>query len=613
MSRKKLGELLTDRRHILPADLERAMEEQSRRNTLLGEILLEHGKVTKADLISALEEVTRTKYFDCIHALPQPEALVLLPRAIAERYCVLPLRIERRTLHLAMAEPQNLVALDELRFLAGMRLEPCIGFRQEILAAIDNAYGVRLTEEAWVAELSEDERIEFISTSTSESNKVAMREFQAELRGAHTPAVRIVSSIVRVALAKKASDIHVEQGANDATVRIRIDGVLRELMRVPAELRMQLVSRIKILADMDIAERRVSQDGRFLATVGERQIDLRVSTLPTQYGEKVVMRLLDSAAATVPFERLGFSHANAEQLYKVLAMPQGMVLVTGPTGSGKSTTLYSGLNFLKSPRVNITTIEDPVEYVVEGVNQVQINPKAGRTFASCLRSMLRQDPNVLMVGEIRDGETAEIALTAAQTGHLVLSTLHTNDAVSAITRLVDLNVPSFLVASSVTAVIAQRLVRKLCPCRNEVPVSRDYSFRMRGMGLEPGEKMYLPVGCGSCERTGYKGRIGIYEVLLLNEQIRAAIRAESKDDELRTMARVAGMESMRDDAMLKVNTGVTTLDEVLRVVPVERDESPSCRECEQLLSTKFKFCPQCGVKLGDLLLPAAVAMPAQVQ
>jgi type IV pilus assembly protein PilB len=610
VARKRLGDLLRDREHVSPVDLEQAIQEQSLQNTLRGEILLSSGKVKKPDLVAALEEITRTKYVDCTTAHPEPAAIALVPKAIAEKYCVLPLRIHDRQLQVAMAEPQNLLALDELRFITGSQVESRLGFKSEILAGLRAAYQESFAED-WVSEGSSQEEVQFISASSSETAQAAMREFQAEMRGAHTPAVELVSNIIRAAASKKASDIHIEQNVSDATIRIRVDGVLRELARVPGDLRLQLVSRIKILSDMDIAERRISQDGRFLANIGGHQIDLRVSTLPTQYGEKVVIRLLDASAATVAFENLGFSRKNSEQLYQLLAAPQGMILVTGPTGSGKSTTLYSALNFLKSPRVNITTIEDPVEYVIEGVNQVQVNSKAGRTFASCLRSMLRQDPNVVMVGEIRDGETAEIALTAAQTGHLVLSTLHTNDSISAIARLLDLDVPSFLIASSVTAVVAQRLVRKLCSCRNEAPISREHAFRMRRAGFDRlGDRMYVPVGCTACEKTGYKGRVGIYEVLVLNEQIRSVIREGAKERDMRSFARLAGFEPMGADALVKLNAGVTTLEEILRVVPLQVSQQPTCGDCSQVLCDNFRYCPSCGVNLPDNSTTSALAMSA---
>jgi type IV pilus assembly protein PilB len=324
-------------------------------------------------------------------------------------------------------------------------------------------------------------------------------------------------------------------------------------------------------------------------------LDFRVSTLPTQYGEKVVMRLLDAAAANLSFTDLGLSEEDSSVLQGALSKPQGMVLVTGPTGCGKTTTLYAALNVVRSPMVNIITIEDPIEYKIEEVNQVQVNPKAGLTFASSLRSMLRQDPNIIMVGEIRDGETAEIALQAAQTGHLVLSTLHTNDAISAVTRLLDLNMPAYLVVSSVTAIVAQRLVRKLCSCRNEVAMTPDQASRLRAAGIvDFGNQTYVPVGCPNCDNTGYKGRIGIFEVLLVDEQVRGAIRGGLRDDEVRTLARGTGMRPMQDDAMSKVKSGVTTLEEVLRVVPFENTLKQRCRSCGRALTLSFVFCPYCG-------------------
>ena len=307
--------------------------------------------------------------------------------------------------------------------------------------------------------------IEFISTSTRQANREAIQEVQAELNQKKTPAVRLVSEIIQTAMKKRASDIHIEPQANATVVRIRVDGVLRELETIPRSIQNSLISRIKILSDMDIGERRAPQDGRFMVAVGPRKVDMRVSSLPTQYGEKIVMRLLETSAPLLSFADLGFPQDISERYRKLLALPQGMLLVTGPTGSGKSTTLYSALNVLRKPAVNIVTVEDPVEYDLPGINQVHVNSRAGLTFASCLRSILRQDPNVIMVGEIRDLETAEIAMKAAQTGHLVLSTLHTNDSISAVVRLLDLGIPEYLIASSVTGILAQRLVRKLCSCR----------------------------------------------------------------------------------------------------------------------------------------------------
>jgi type IV pilus assembly protein PilB len=596
-ARRKLGEVLRARSEISAEDLDRAIAEQRAKSMHLGELLLERGIVPRASLISAIEEVTRVPYLDCTGTVPELDALKQVPRATAVKHCVFPLRLDRRRLVVVMAEPQDLAALDELRFQSGSDISPRLGFRQEILAAIDRHYGEAVPAEPSVLSDADVSELELISASANARNQAALSEFQAEMRGHSTPAVHVVSSILLSAAEKKASDIHIEQLPDDCVVRLRIDGVLREMMRVPDSIRAQLISRIKILSDMDIAERRVSQDGRFLIRTKGHNFDLRVSTLPTQYGEKVVIRLLDPAAANVPFCELGFSAETSSLLTEAVKRPQGMVLVTGPTGSGKSTTLYSALSLLRSPKVNIVTIEDPVEYVIDGINQVQVNAKAGRTFASCLRSLLRQDPNVIMVGEVRDGETVEIAMTAAQTGHMLLSSLHTNDAVSAITRLLDLGCPAFLIGSSLSAVIAQRLVRKMClACKHTVPASPEYRARLMQLGMTRHvDEMVQARGCTECEGSGYKGRVGVYELLMLNDTLRVAIRSGLRDDELRVMARAAGMKLLQEDALDKVLAGITTLDEIQRVVPFISASSVACQMCAKPLAADFLFCPYCGV------------------
>jgi len=348
---------------------------------------------------------------------------------------------------------------------------------------------------------------------------------------------------------------------------------------------------------MDIAERRAPQDGRFMVKIAGKKIDLRVSTLPTQYGEKVVMRLLEADAPMQDFSTLGLAPEIASSLLRILHMPQGMLLVTGPTGAGKSTTLYSSLNVVRKPSVNIITVEDPVEYVIPGINQVQVNTKAGLTFATCLRSILRQDPNVIMVGEIRDRETAEIALKAAQTGHLVLSTLHTNDSVSAVTRLLDLGVPGFQIATSVSGIIAQRLVRRLCTCHATVPSSPEWSARMMQVNImDPPREQHILTGCDKCDLTGYRGRVGVYEMLTFDEAVRSAVRSGGRSDEIRALARNNGMKLMQEYALDRVQRGHTTLDEVQRVVPFEAIHATFCSACRRELSPAFLFCPFCGEK-----------------
>jgi len=602
MKKKRLGEVLRERGHISLADLTKAIEEQQGKLIHLGELMLQSGAVAKKDLGAALTEVTRIPYMDCDNVEPDPEVLKLLPHAVAKRCSVLPVHCQGKKLVVVMAEPQNLATLDELRFTTGMDILTRLAFRCEIQAAVDKWYGAAEQAEATVAEAiappaTSDPGMEFISSSSLQRNIDAMQEMQAELMQKSTPAVRLVASTITAAANKMASDIHIEPQSTDTTVRLRVDGMLRDFQRIPRSLQNSLVSRIKILADMDIAERRAPQDGRFLVKIAGRKVDLRVSTLPTQYGEKVVMRLLESDAPAQTFSALGIPAEISEPLIHMLGQPQGMFLVTGPTGSGKSTTLYSALNRLRKPTVNIITVEDPVEYAVPGLNQVQVNNKAGLTFANCLRSILRQDPNVIMVGEIRDKETAEIAIKAAQTGHLVLSTLHTNDSASAVTRLLDLGVPGFQIATSVSGIIAQRLVRRLCACHHEIPASPEYISRLRQAGITSApEKQSIPIGCDECDLTGYKGRIGIYEMLVLNDQTRSAVRNGSRNDEVRALARQNGMKLMQEYALERVREGLTTLDEVQRVVPFEPIRAIACPSCHRELSPAFFFCPYCGNK-----------------
>jgi type IV pilus assembly protein PilB len=604
MKKKRLGEVLRERGHISHAELTKVIEDQQGKLIHLGELMLERGIVAKTELAAALTEVTHIPYADCDQIEIDPEVLKILPHAIALRCCVLPIHAQATKLVVAMAEPQNLQIIDELRFSTGMDIIPRLSFRGEIVAAVEKWYGQVEEAEAAVADAiapeNEDPGMEFISSSSLQRNIEAMQEMQAELLQKSTPAVRMVASTITAAATKGASDIHIEPQATDTVIRMRVDGMLRDFQRIPRALQNSVVSRIKILADMDIAERRAPQDGRFMVKITGRKVDLRVSTLPTQYGEKVVMRLLEANAPLQTFANLGLPPEIAGALTQILAQPQGMLLVTGPTGSGKSTTLYSSLNIARKPTVNIITVEDPVEYAVPGLNQVQVNTKAGLTFASCLRSILRQDPNVIMVGEIRDKETAEIAIKASQTGHLVLSTLHTNDSISAVTRLLDLGIPGFQIATSVTGVIAQRLVRRLCSCHDEIPAPPEYVSRLLQAGVQNLPAMqHVPTGCDICDLTGYKGRVGIYEMLVLDEAIRSAVRSGGRNEEIRTLARHSGMKLMQEYALERVQQGQTTLDEVMRVVPFEKIHATLCLACQHELSPAFLFCPYCGEKRTD--------------
>lgn len=611
MKKKRLGEVLRERGQVTADDLDKALREQKERDKFvhLGELLLQRGVVPKKDLVSALSVISNIPYLDCTTSHVEPLALKLIPFAMAARCCALPVGMEGAGLVVAMAEPQNLHILDELRFKTGKRIVPRFGFRKEIEAAIEKHYGhsipPSISDRQSGAIAEDDKTIEFISSSEAKRNIEAMQEMQSELnqKSKTTPAVLLVASMIKTAAAKRASDIHIEPQASDTSIRFRVDGILREYQRIPRALQNTVASRIKILSDMDISERRLPQDGRFLVRIEDRRIDLRISTLPTQYGEKVVLRLLESSLPNQDFSKLGFSPWKADRLKHILGLPQGMILVTGPTGSGKSTTLYAALTFLRKPSINIVTVEDPIEYALPGLNQVQVNVKAGVTFANCLRSILRQDPNVIMIGEIRDTETAEIALKSAQTGHLVLSTLHTNDSLSAVTRLLDLGMPAFQIAASMTGIIAQRLVRRLCSCCKSQTPTPEFISQLLQVGVtDPPAAQFVPNGCEACDGTGYRGRLGIYEMLVFDDAIRAAVRDGGRSDELRALARRAGMRFMYEDALQHVREGLTSLDEALRVVLIEHVPSANCASCRRELSPAFVFCPYCGAKSPNLAM-----------
>ncbi len=603
MKKKKLGEVLHDRGKISSANLQKVIQDQQGKVILLGELMLERGLVAREDLGMALEEVSKVPYVACTSVIPDRGALDLVPRSMAERLCVLPIRTENKRLIVAMAAPQNLAYLDELRFTTGAEISPRLSFRGELQEAIAKYYGADKDPVSAYRTGHGGERVqfaqelEFISTSSRQANQEAIQEVQADLRQRKTPAVRLVSDVIQAAMAKRASDIHIEPRASDTVVRMRVDGVLHDHQLLPRNLQNSLISRVKILSDMDISERRAPQDGRFMVSIGTRQLDLRVSTLPTQYGEKVVIRLLETSAPLANYADMGMAADVSDGLSELLSAPQGMILVTGPTGSGKSTTLYSSLHKLRQDAVNIVTVEDPVEYVLPGINQVHVNVKAGLTFVSCLRSILRQDPNIIMVGEIRDAETAEIVMKAAQTGHLVLTTLHTNDSVSAIVRLLDLGIPGYLISSSVTGILAQRLVRKLCSCHTVQPASHDFRSKMMQLGVSiPPTKMAVPIGCEKCNQTGYSGRVGIYELLRVDESIRNIIRTDGNIEQIRSTSRANGMRLIKEDALGKVMNGTTTLEEILRVVPMESTPSLECPKCNQSILPIFRFCPYCGTR-----------------
>ena len=552
LQRKRLGDILVEAGKLSLAQLERALEAQKATGGRLGKVLLTLGILREEDILSALEKQLGILRVDLGDVVIHADAVEAVPLALAERYYVMPVKKEGRRLTLAMTDPTNFFAMDDIRLITGAEVVPVIATERDIREAIHRHYGVKGAVEKAVNRLRPEE-----------AGPVAVQQVTSE----DAPIISIVNSLIGQAIKEKASDIHIEPLNDLVRVRYRIDGLLREVVTFPKHTHAPILSRIKIMSEMDIAEKRLPQDGRINIADNGREVDIRVSTLPTIQGEKVVMRILDRRAVVLNINGLGISEANLPLFKQLYGYSYGMVLVTGPTGSGKSTTLYSILSEINAPAKNIITVEDPVEYRMSGVNQVQVNVKAGLTFANGLRSILRQDPNVIMVGEIRDQETADIAVRAALTGHLVFSTLHTNDAAGAITRLVDMGVEPFLVASSVLGVVAQRLVRMICPeCKQAYPLAENASERFF-MGKDPEEAvtLYRGNGCSHCNFTGYKGRLAIHEVILLTPELRAAVARRVSADELVELARQSGLTSMKEDGIQKALAGKTTVEEIVRV------------------------------------------------
>jgi type IV pilus assembly protein PilB len=548
---------------LVPADKLSAARARAG-NGSLAEALVEEGIASGEGVAQAYAQRYHLPFVDILEEQTSPDAFELIPLAVLERTCAIPYRYSSGVLKVAIADPSNIAAIDELRIATSSAVELAVAPREDILAEIkrfaraSEALGARTRADVAELELIDEEEEDDLEVDDGVSD---------------APLVRLVNSIIFQAAEEGASDVHVEPQDDSLLVRFRIDGVLQEVQRVPKRLANGVTTRLKVLAKLDIAERRKPQDGRISlnAAAAGRLLDIRVATLPTVEGESVVMRLLDKSRRAPTLEELGLSEEMRVQLREIVNRPTGALLVTGPTGSGKSTTLYAALTEINRPEINIITVEDPVEYRLAGVNQVQINQRAGLTFASALRSILRSDPDVVMVGEIRDGETAKISIEAALTGHLVLSTLHTNDAPSAVTRLTEMGVEPFLVGSAVTGVLAQRLARKLCShCCQLYSPSVDELLAARispdVAAAADGAAFYRRVGCPRCNQTGYRGRIGIFQLMRMTEEIESLAVTKGARDELERAAMRGGMRSMWDDGLAKVAGGLTSVEELARVV-----------------------------------------------
>jgi len=570
MQKKSIGEIFVSAGLITDEQLNQAVEKgrQLGVGQKIGDVLVSMGLVTERDKARCLGIQWGVQYVDLTDYPIQEEAVKCISQDIARRYKVIPIAKSDGTLTLAMKNPLDVFALDEVRLITGADIEPVIATEEDILSTVSEHYsGGASTAEA-VSELMDDFQTSEIAVTAEEKTDDDISIEELRELSEEAPVVRLANLIITRGIQDRCSDIHLEPGKASLRVRYRIDGIMHDGLIVPKKVQASLISRIKIMADMDIAEKRAPQDGRISATVGGKQYDFRVSTLPNIHGEKVVMRVLDKNSVMIGLSKLGFLSQTLEMFESIISRTYGIILVTGPTGSGKSTTLYSVLSKLNSGEKNILTIEDPVEYELAGITQTQVNPRAGLTFASGLRTMLRQDPDIIMVGEIRDQETAMIAVEAALTGHLVLATLHTNDAPGSITRLTDMGVEPFLIASAVVGVLAQRLLRLVCAkCKETYTPPRDAIKRL-GMNIDEGAEVTFcrGRGCEQCKGTGYRGRIGIYELMPITDKIRDLILAKASSYSIKEAAIEAGMKALRDDALEKILLGLTTLEESLRVI-----------------------------------------------
>ncbi len=571
MSSKMLGEILVTRGYVTRDQLQAALEAQSGLPSLaaIGDTLVSMGHLTQRNKLRCLAEQWGVDFVD-LETFPIDDAIVkVVSQETCRRYKAIPISRPNGRVIVAMKEPNDIYAIDALRLIIGTDVEPVLADEEDILWAISRHFSGGGTAQEVMQSALKDinlEGVELTNTSADESEEIGTEQMRELVEEA--PVVRLANLIISQAVRDGASDIHIEPNREGVRIRYRVDGILHESMNLPKKVQAPLVSRVKIMAAMDISEKRAPQDGRISMLIDGKQWDFRVSTLPNVFGEKVVLRILDKSAISIGLHRLGIMPKTLEQFENLIQRTYGIILVTGPTGSGKSTTLYSVLSKLNSAEKNILTIEDPVEYELAGITQVGVNPRAGLTFAAGLRCMLRQDPNIIMVGEIRDSETALIAVEAALTGHLVLSTLHTNDAPGAVARLLDMSVEPFLIASAVVGVLAQRLARVICPrCKIAYQPPMD-AVRRLGLSSETtsGVKFYRGKGCEYCKTTGYKGRVGIYELMTINDEIRELALERASSHAIKDAAHRGGMITLKQDATEKVLLGVTTLEETLRVI-----------------------------------------------
>ncbi|NCX97891.1 MAG: pilus assembly protein PilB [Planctomycetia bacterium] len=572
MALRRLGQILIDLGHIDEEQLERLLEEQSARGgELLGRVAISLSMITEENLAEALAEQWGTTVAPLADRALQGNVLEIISEPMAQLYRIVPLELSGNRLTIASAEPQKIQIADELRVLLGYDIRVCVATEPEIQRAIEKYYSSTTdTVESIVDVLEADKELEAAAkAAAAKDGPIALDDVEALAESA--PVRKLLNMVLLMSIRDGASDIHFEPFEHEFRIRIKADGVLQEMVPPPKHLAFAITTRIKVMANLDIAERRLPQDGRIELTVGGHPVDLRVSVLPTLFGESVVMRVLDRGVVSLSLEKLGMAPDILRRFREMIKRPNGIVLVTGPTGSGKTTTLYSALSELNDPEDKLITTEDPVEYDVDGIVQVPIDTEIGNTFAACLRAILRQDPDRILVGEIRDVETAEIAVQAALTGHMVFSTLHTNDSPSTVTRLRDMGVPPFLITATVEAILAQRLVRRICAnCKEEFVPDADVLADLEITTEQTiGKKFYRGRGCERCNNSGYKGRLGLYELLIMTDELRDMVIRNASTEELRETARKGGLVTLRDSGMAGIFDGLTTAEEVIRETILE--------------------------------------------
>ncbi len=593
--RKKLGEYLFEAGLVTEQQLKEALRRQRQTKEPLGHILARNGMVSEMDVCRVLNEQLGLPIMDLQSLAIDEQVIALVREDLAKKYTAIPVDLENRnTVRVAMADPLNASALEDIRFQSGYFVRPVLAPPSEIVDAISKYYHI----DASVVEILENIIKTDLVREVREITAGDVEENVDELLkvSAGPPIVRLANWLITRAVEMRASDIHIEPQEKGVGVRVRVDGLLQDLERLPKWTQGALISRVKILASLDIAEKRLPQDGGFRVEIDGRRIELRISTLPVAYGEKVVIRILDRERNAHRLDTLGLNETCLETLRLHGQRPQGIIIVTGPTGSGKTTLLYGLLQHIHTVTKNIITVEDPIEYQIAGINQVQVDERSKKTFTSVLRAMLRQDPDIMMLGEIRDLETAQIAFRASITGHLILTTVHTNDATSAVTRLVDLGLQPYMVASSLISVVSMRLVRMLCPrCRDRYVPSGE---ELRLLGMAPGTAgdltLYRPVGCDYCGESGYRGRTGVFEILELDDSLRRLIASSAPESVIRHAAIEAGMVPIGEDGLAKVIAGETSLEELQRVVFCEEESGRLCPSCRATLSGEFLYCPHCG-------------------